>query len=153
MSHKPTFVDMDPPEHTVQRAMVSPMFSAEHVETLVPMIQEIANNRLKDLIASSDSKADLVAVFALPMVSEVMYRILGIPVKDMAFLSSCNAVRTNGSATAAQASAANQELVDYLKSLVEKQAEAEARARRAAMEGVHPDALPAVERPDTTKNE
>lgn len=34
-----------------------------------------------------------------------------------------------------------------------KQAEAEARARRAAMEGVHPDALPTVERPDTSKTE
>lgn len=124
MSHKPTFVDMDPPEHTVQRAMVSPMFSPEHVETLVPMIQEIANNRLKDLLASPASKADLVAVFALPMVSEVMYRILGIPVADMPYLSTCNAVRTNGSATAAQASTANQELVNYLTKLVEKQADA-----------------------------
>eukprot|EP01032_Pedospumella_encystans_P015493 gene15493-17716_t len=124
MSHKPTFVDMDPPEHTVQRAMVSPMFSPEHVETLVPMIQEIANNRLKDLLASPSSKADIVAVFALPMVSEVMYRILGIPVKDMGYLSTCNAVRTNGSATAAQAATANQELVNYLTKLVETQANA-----------------------------
>lgn len=122
-SHKPTFVDMDPPEHTEQRRMASPMFSADYVDTkLVPMIHEIAESKLKDLLASSTKSADLVATFALPMVSEVMYRLLGIPVKDTAYLSSCNAVRTNGSATAAQASAANKELVEYLTKLVKSKA-------------------------------
>jgi nitric oxide reductase len=123
-SHKPTFVDMDPPEHTVSRGMVSPMFSGRHVESMVPMIKEIGNERLKHLQASPSSKADLVEMYALPMVSEVMYRLLGIPLTDMPFLSTCNAVRTNGSATATQASAASKDLVDYLKTLIEKKAAA-----------------------------
>jgi len=122
MSHKPTFVDMDPPEHTCQRAMVSPTFSSNHVAEMTPMIQEIVNQQINVFMTQTAPSSDLVANFALPMASNVMYRILGIPSTDMAYLSQCNAVRTNGSATATQASAANAELVAYLKQLIESKA-------------------------------
>lgn len=121
-SHKPTFVDMDPPEHTCQRGMVMPTFSPQQIQNLVPMIQEITNHQIEEMMKVTAASTDLVASFALPMVSTVMYRVLGIPPKDMEYLAKCNAVRTNGSATATQASAANTELVSYLKALIEAKA-------------------------------
>ncbi len=103
--------------------MVGPMFTPEHIKTLEPLIQQVADDNLHSMISSSPSKtADLVAAFALPMASQIMYKLLGIPLSDMPFLSTCNAIRTNGSSTATQASAANKELLDYLKALIEKKA-------------------------------
>lgn len=121
-ANKATFVDMDPPEHTCQRNMVAPTFTPSNVKTMGFMIQGIIDKQIKEMKAATTPSVDLVASFSLPVASNVMYRILGIPTKDMAFLAKCNAVRTNGSATAAQASAANQELVDYLKQLIEAKA-------------------------------
>ena len=50
---------------------------------------------------------------------QIIYGILGTPIKDLDYLTSCNAVRTNGSSTAAQAANANKELLGYLGKLVD----------------------------------
>lgn len=89
----------------------------------MPMIQEVTDTFIGEMMKSKEASVDLVSAFALPMASTIMYRILGIPTKDMAFLSTCNAVRTNGSSTATQASAAATEVVDYLKQLIVSKAE------------------------------
>lgn len=117
-SFRPTFVDMDPPEHTAQRGMVEPSICPAHTKAMLPMIQEITDKQIKEMMKSNEPSVDIVSSFALPMASTVMYRILGIPTKDMAYLSTCNAVRTNGSSTSAQASGAATEVVDYLKQLI-----------------------------------
>lgn len=118
-AHKPTFVDMDPPEHTKSRGMVAPVFTHESVAKLAPLIQATADDNLKAMMSSTtNNTADLVASFALPMASQIMYRMLGIPLADMPKLNNFNAIRTNGSSTATQASAANKELLDYLEALV-----------------------------------
>lgn len=54
------------------------------------------------------------------MTRKVIYTILGVPFKDLEFLTQQNAIRTNGSATARQASSASQGLLDYLSDLVDK---------------------------------
>lgn len=38
---------------------------------------------------------------------KIIYGILGVPFKDLEYLTQCNAVRSNGSATATEASNAN----------------------------------------------
>jgi fungal nitric oxide reductase len=50
--------------------------------------------------------------------NQIIYDILGIPSKDMDYLTGCNAVRTNGSATATQAANASDNLNDYMGNLV-----------------------------------
>lgn len=118
----PTFVDMDPPQHTKFRGMSAPAFSLEKVNQMVPLIQETAEVNLKEMMKSSTKSADLVSSFALPMASQIIYRMLGIPLSDMKKLSEFNAIRTNGSSTATQASVANQKLLKYLTRLVEQKA-------------------------------
>lgn len=118
----PTYVDMDPPQHTKSRAMSATAFTPPSVEQLTPFIQATANSKLKEMMKSPTKSADLVASFALPMASEIIYRILGIPLNDMAKLSEFNAIRTNGSSTATQASTANEELLRYLTDLVQQKA-------------------------------
>ncbi|KAL6918463.1 hypothetical protein FSST1_009958 [Fusarium sambucinum] len=119
---KPTFVDMDPPDHMHQRSMVEPLFTAEAVEGLQLYMQKVVD----ELLAKMESKGcvngpvDLVKEFALPVPSYIIYTILGVPFEDLEYLTNQNAVRTNGSSTAREASDANRGLLDYLGNLVEK---------------------------------
>ena len=116
-SHKPTFVDMDPPQHTRQRSMVSPAFTLDAVSLLMPFIQATVDDRIK-IMMSGSQPADLVRSFALPVPSLTMLHMLGIPERDIQFLLTCNGMRTSGSATAAEAMAASNELNMYLEDLV-----------------------------------
>lgn len=119
--NRPTFVDMDPPQHTEQRATVASLFSPEAVEALRPEIQKLVDNLLDKLIAEGGEKpVDLIEKFALPVPSYTIYGILGVPLEDLAELTNWAAIRSNGSATASEASTANQALLDYIGDLVDK---------------------------------
>ncbi|KAH8899964.1 cytochrome P450 [Thozetella sp. PMI_491] len=120
--NKPTFVDMDAPDHMRQRGMVEPLFVADHIRTLQPYIQKTVDDLLDELISNgcANGPVDLVEKFALPVPSYIIYTILGVPFEDLAFLTQQNAIRTNGSATAREASTANQELLAYLAQLVDQ---------------------------------
>ncbi|KAF6806528.1 cytochrome p450 55a3 [Colletotrichum plurivorum] len=122
--NKPTFVDMDPPAHMRQRSMVEPLFVGEHVETMKPYIQRTVGQLLDQMVAKGcEEPVDLIENFALPVPSYIIYTILGVPFKDLEYLTQQNAIRTNGSSTALQAQATNQEILDYLANLVEKRSE------------------------------
>lgn len=123
--NKPTFVDMDAPDHMNQRGMVEPLFIAEHIKSLEKYIQKTVDDLLDDMIAQgcASGPVDLVEKFALPVPSYIIYTILGVPFEDLVFLTQQNAIRTNGSATAREASSANQELLDYLAKLVDLRSE------------------------------
>ncbi|KAH6887490.1 cytochrome P450 55A3 [Thelonectria olida] len=122
--NKPTFVDMDAPAHMHQRDMVEPLFVKEKVEALKPYIQKTADDLLDAMIAGGcDEPVDLIDKFALPVPSYIIYTILGVPFEDLEYLTQQNAIRSNGSGTAQEAAAANQELLNYLANLVDKRLE------------------------------
>ncbi|QSS55252.1 cytochrome P450 [Histoplasma capsulatum var. duboisii H88] len=122
--NRPTFVDMDPPDHGRQRNMVASLFTRESSETMRPHIQATADALLDEMIKQGCEKpVDLVEKFALPLPSYIIYGILGVPKEDLAYLTECNAVRSNGSSTAAAASNANKELLDYIGNLADKRLE------------------------------
>ncbi|WZH45500.1 P450nor complexed with 3 Pyridinealdehyde adenine dinucleotide [Fusarium acuminatum] len=113
---------MDPPDHMHQRGMVEPIFSPEAVKNLQPYIQKTVDGLLDELKSKgcADGPVDLVQEFALPVPSYIIYTILGVPFHDLQYLTQQNAIRTNGSSTAREASSANQELLDYLAKLVDQ---------------------------------
>ncbi|KNG91242.1 cytochrome P450 55A3, partial [Aspergillus nomiae NRRL 13137] len=119
--NRPTFVDMDPPDHMHQRSMVGAFFNEGYVQSRLPFIHDTVQHYLNELIAAGKDKkqVDLVKHFALPVPSHIIYDILGIPHEDFEYLSGCDATRTNGSSTAAAAQAANKELLEYLERLVD----------------------------------
>lgn len=47
---RPTFVDMDPPEHTKQRGMIEPYMTPEAVEKLRPHIQKIVDEEIDAMV-------------------------------------------------------------------------------------------------------
>jgi len=90
--NKPTFVDLDPPDHMQQRSMVEPVFSKESVDKMRPQIQETVDDLLNSMVKARDkTPVDLVENFALPVPSYTIYRILGVPLKDLDFLTQQNA--------------------------------------------------------------
>ncbi|KAK2804240.1 hypothetical protein FQN51_002329 [Onygenales sp. PD_10] len=119
--NRPTFVDMDPPEHMRQRSMVAPLFTREHAETMRPHIQATADALLDEMIKTGcENPVNLTEKFSLPLPSYIVYGILGVPEEDLPYLTECNAVRTNGSSTAAAAGNANNELLQYIGKLVDQ---------------------------------
>lgn len=119
--NKPTFVDMDPPQHMQQRGMVEPLFTKEHIDGLRPHIQQTVDSLLDAMIREGGEKpVDIVEKFALPVASYTIYGILGVPFKDLAYLTQQAAVRSSGSATATEASNANAGLLEYIGTLVDE---------------------------------
>ncbi|KAL6233640.1 hypothetical protein BDW75DRAFT_241866 [Aspergillus navahoensis] len=119
--NRPTFVDMDPPDHMRQRNMVAKFFTLGYVNSLKPLIAEIVGSHLDKLVKMGcEAPVDLVEHLSLPIPSLIIYHILGIPVEDIAYLTEMNAVRSNGSSTAAAAQGANEDLLNYLAKLVDK---------------------------------
>jgi fungal nitric oxide reductase len=101
--------------------MVAPLFTKEHIDSMRPHIQKTVDSLLDTMIkAGGDKPVDFVDKFALPVPSYIIYDILGVPFKDLEYLTQCNAIRSNGSATATEASNANRELLEYIGKLVEQ---------------------------------
>ncbi|KAK4121980.1 cytochrome P450 [Parathielavia appendiculata] len=119
---RPTFVDMDPPEHTRHRNMVESWFTPEKVKSMQPYIDKTVNDLLDRMKVKgcAGGPVDFVEEFALPVPSYIIYTILGVPFEDLEFLTEQNAIRTNGSSTAREASAAADELLRYLTGLANK---------------------------------
>lgn len=99
-------------------SIVESFFSDEYVESLKPYIQSVIDEAL-DKMAAKAQPVDFVSEFALIVPSYVIYTILGVPHKDLEFLTEQNAIRTNGSASAREASAASAGLLEYLGKLVD----------------------------------
>jgi cytochrome P450 len=75
------FIRMDPPEQTRYRRLLMSQFTARRLKQLEPRIAEIVDGRL-DAMAGSGTRADLLQVFALPIPSQVICEVLGVPYAD-----------------------------------------------------------------------
>lgn len=119
---EPTYVDMDPPQHTKFRSMFEPGFTHERVDSIRPSIKDKAKELIEQMklqrSKSGQDSIDLHENFSLPFAFKVIYELLGIPFKDYHFLSNNVAVRASGSSTARDAAAAQQELTQYMENLV-----------------------------------
>lgn len=120
----PTFVNLDNPEHDKQRNMLEDAFTPGAVEKLKLMIQETVNHVIDHFVKKyqeQNSPIDLIEELVSPIPTQIIYRVLGVPNKDIPRLSQDSAVRTGTSRTAAEQS--NQNLQDYMASLVDTRIE------------------------------
>lgn len=76
-----TMLDIDPPDHTRQRALVSRAFTPRSVSRWDDRVQEIAD-RLLDAVAGHD-RVDLIAALGYPLPVTVIAEMLGVPAEDM----------------------------------------------------------------------
>lgn len=71
--NRPTFVDMDPPDHMKQRGMVEKFFTREHVDGMMPYIKKTAQDLIDKVkeAGKGGKPVDLIEGFALPLPSYV----------------------------------------------------------------------------------
>ena len=75
-----TFLDLDPPDHTRLRGLVSKAFTPRAVRELGPRIQELVDELL-DAVAGK-GRIDLISDFAFPLPVIVIAEMLGVPAQD-----------------------------------------------------------------------
>ena len=76
-----TMLDIDPPDHTRLRALVSRAFTPRSVRSWHGRVQAIAD-RLLDAVADQD-RFDLIAALGYPLPVTVIAEMLGVPADDM----------------------------------------------------------------------
>lgn len=74
----------DAEEHTFYRRMLSKPFTFKRVEGLRPAIQKITDDAI-DRILAGPKPAELVSALALPVPTEVICEMLGVPYEDHGF--------------------------------------------------------------------
>jgi cytochrome P450 len=78
-------LNVDPPDHTRLRRLVSTAFSPRRVEGLRPRVQTIVDDLLDDVAGQGpDRDVDLVAAFAFPLPYTVICELLGVPETERA---------------------------------------------------------------------
>jgi len=82
------FLQIDQPDHTRLRKIVTSEFLAAHIETLRPRMQEIIDEQLGLMLALTPP-IDFIKVFAIPVAARIICEILGIPQKDHEFVKDC----------------------------------------------------------------
>ncbi|MCE7000449.1 cytochrome P450 [Saccharothrix sp. S26] len=112
-----SFLVTDPPEHTRYRRLLTGEFTVRRMRALRPDVERITRERLAAL-RSGPRPADLVAAFALPVPSDVICLLLGVPVSDQAFFSTRSRTHLDRSRPAEQVREALDELHAYLADLI-----------------------------------
>lgn len=117
----PTLLNMDPPDHSRVRKMISGTFTARRVSALVPHIEQHVDSFLTDMILAGPD-ADLIEAFAARLPVQVICELLGVPISDRpqfgawsrAFLAT-----TSKDYTPEQVKEAQVALFTYLNQLIE----------------------------------
>lgn len=77
-------LDLDPPDHTRLRKLVTKAFTARAINALEPMVRELVTEALDGIAA--DGGGDLVESLAFPLPFTVMARMMGMPPIDTGHL-------------------------------------------------------------------
>ena len=115
-------LNVDPPDHTRLRRLVSRAFVPSRVAALEPPIRAIAEGLLDELDAAGpDATVDLVEGYAYPLPFQVIGELLGIPPADRPELHAWFGVLLTGWAGDPPAAAveASGNIVAYLRELVD----------------------------------
>jgi cytochrome P450 len=108
-------LNLDPPDHTRLRRLVTKEFTPRRVETLRPWIESVADGLLDEM--ASKEQVDLLTAFAFPLVVTVICELFGVPIADrwrFRALSSDIAFGTDPEAIGK----ASEGMADYLQKLI-----------------------------------
>jgi cytochrome P450 len=114
-----SIINMDPPQHTRLRRLVSRAFTPRRIESWRPRVTEVADALLDDLVARTPP-ADFVAAVALPLPVRIICDLLGVPHEDrQRFQAWSNAFLSTTAVTAEARRASNAEFDAYVARLVD----------------------------------
>ena len=119
-----TFLDLDPPDHTRLRGLVSKAFTPRAVRELGPRIQDLVDELLESV--AGKSRIDLISDFAFPLPVIVIAEMLGVPAQDRARFREWSddiALSVNpllNSEQIERVQQATEELFDYFEGIIEQ---------------------------------
>ncbi len=137
-------LNVDPPDHTRLRKLVSRAFSPRRIAALEPAIRAIADHLLDELEeAGPDGTVDLVEGYAHPLPFEVIAELLGIPPVDRRPLHAWFQVLLTGWAgdPPADAVEASDRIVAYLRELADSKRRSPGRDLVSILVAAGDDAL------------
>jgi len=111
------FLQIDQPDHSRLRKVVTAEFLASHVETLRPRMQAIVDEQLETMLALAPP-VDFVKVFAIPVAARIICEILGIPQSDHDFVKDCTDIVLDRSQPADKTEKAATELMAYFDKII-----------------------------------
>ena len=79
-SARPSFLSLDPPDHTRLRRLVSKAFTPRRIALLEPRIREITGELLA--AAAAAGQLEVVSQLAYPLPVRIISELLGVPVED-----------------------------------------------------------------------
>lgn len=116
------FSALDAPEHTKQRRLVIPEFTAKRIQQLRPRIQQIVDDRI-DALLDRGGPVDLVKELAAPVPSMLFCEMLGADPADIDYFRRYSEVTMDRDATAAETGALLGEMDGFLTRLLAAKAE------------------------------
>jgi len=111
-------IQLDGEEHARLRRLMMGEFTVRRVEALRPTVQRITDGHVDALLTAAEP--DLVRDYALPIPSQVICEMLGVPYQDHAAFQHDSQILTSFEADEATRAAATRRLEDYLGELIEK---------------------------------
>lgn len=111
------FLQLDAPDHTRLRKIVTQEFLSAHVETLEARMEEIINAQL-DILLSLEAPVDFVKEFAIPVSAQVICELLGTPLEDHSFVQGHTDIVLDRSSTSEMAEKSAIELMIYFDKIV-----------------------------------
>jgi len=86
--HRNAILEMEPPEHTRLRRLISAAFARGHVERLRPWVQQLADSLVDDLVESSggSTPVDVLSGMSEELPVAVIAELLGVPAADRPLL-------------------------------------------------------------------
>lgn len=123
LNERPTFIRMDPPEHTSLRRMLTREFSVSKIEAMRGDLLKMVDDLL-DAMQHSGPPADLVTALALPLPTMVISRLLGIPYEDHEFFQERTSTKLDLSKPPEVTLRAQNDIIEYLDKLLAAKAAA-----------------------------
>ncbi|WP_194830147.1 cytochrome P450 [Nocardia sp. XZ_19_231] len=118
IEHRPlTIFNSDAPEHSRFRRLMTPPFTVKRVEALRPVIQQITDDLIDEMLAGPNP-TDLVSALALPLPSLMICELLGVPYEDKDFFHQHAGVAVDSLATPEENARSAGEIVEYLAGLI-----------------------------------
>jgi len=108
-----TFINMDPPDHTLYRRMLTKEFTLKRMQELRPFVQDIVDQLLDDMLRKGPP-ADIVTALARPLPARVISVMLGVPYAHYADLQRWTETRNDLTSDPAEVLAAAERMTDVL---------------------------------------
>ena len=130
----------DPPEHTRLRRLLTREFTVRRLSRLAPRIDALVTELLDD-VAAAGPGADLVQRFAVPLPSQVICELLGVPADDRAEFERRSTARFDMIAQFDNALDVVNESMDYLRGLAARERANPGEGLLGALVREHGDAV------------